>query len=278
MHHEKAMVVGGLKILIGAWSPGEYFVPNWSLKQIRDQNDVLQGNAEQQRLVRGLRYALYDMDMEKAYAPKIVPSTGRVVDIRSLTQKIHLNGEMYVYRGKNPADGIRIDPEKGFMASLGGCPLIIAVYGEWMIVAHAALDSMIHPDVVMGRKSITEEPGIVNAIINALLEQAASVEEISMCMVFSIPPYKRQFNHPIHGPKNIASWGIISKQWPTGASRKNGDMILNLEGLFMEQAQQRGVKDIQTMLPLTEFPDLPHTYDGKGDPNLRYLAIVKRGS
>lgn len=278
MRYEKLVAVGGLKVLIGAWSPGEYFVSNWSLKQVRNQNDVSQGDAEQQRFVRGLRYALYDMNIKKAYAPKIVPPTGRVVDIRSLTQRIQLGGDMCVCRGKDPADGIRINPEEGFLASLGGCPLIIAVCGELMIVAHAALDSMIHPDVVLGRKSITEEPGIVNAVINEFLKQGASVERISMCMVFSIPLYKRQFNHSIYGPGNIALWGIISKQWPAGATRKNGDMILNLEGLFTEQARRRGVQDIQTTLPLTEFPDLPHTYDGKSAPNLRYLAIVKRDS
>ena len=280
MHHREELLVGERKVLVGAWSPGEYFVPNWSLKPVRNQNDVSQGNAELQRLTRGLRYAFFDMDMHRAYAPKIVPPSGKITDVRSLTERIRLDEEMYLHRGKDSADGVRLAVDDGFMASLGGCGLVVAAGGQQVLVAHAALDSLIHPEVAMGKKSIEKEPGIVNAMVDWFLERAVPTEEISMCMLFAIPAmaYKRQFNHPTFGPYNTALWKLISNRWPSGAARRNGNMFLNLENLFLEQARQRGVRNVRTKLSLAELPDLTHTYTTTGNPNVRYLAVVKRCS
>ena len=272
--------VGGMRIAVGTWCPGEYGVPNWSLKPIQRRRHVVYGNRDQKRLASGLRYALSDIGVQKAYAPKTFPPSGKIADIRSLTERIFLNSDIEMRRGKNPTDGIPIGVGDGFMASLGGCPFIIGTADRKAVVAHAALKSMIHPDVVMGRKNLEEEPGIVKTIINWFGERGVPAEEVSLCMLLAIPAmaYKRQFDHPTFGAYNTALWELVSRKWPSGATRRGGNMFINLESLFLEQAREGGVRNAETMFSLAEFPDLPHTYNVKWHQDMRYLAVIKRCS
>jgi len=262
--------VPGMGARVRALSPQSR---NWSLKSLQTQEDV----RVQCHLATGLREALRDIGVHKAFAPHVVLASAQIADRNAFKQPIDLGEGRHLYRNQDvPADGVFIGKGHAFVMSSGGCPIIISTAGEQMIVAHAGRDSLVDRGAVTGNPT-RPHVSVVNAIVEAFLERGATLRDISMCMMFSISA--SLFTHSLidlnHGTYNYALWEFIKGRWPSGVVRHKNNMLLSLEMLFEEQAREAGVRNVWYTNSLEEFPRLAHTRDGLGSDR-RNLFIVKR--
>lgn len=276
MYREK-LSVGGEEVMIGAMCPNEtekYGLKTWSLRGLQSREDA----EKQVPLITGLRATLQRMGVHRGYAPNVIAFSARVVDTAVLKERIKLGENIDLYRSRLPADGVFIRRGHAFVMSSAGCPIIIAVAGELMVVAHAGRDSLVDRGAVRG-VSARKHVSVVDAIVEEFAERGILPDRISMCMIFAIPAsvFEHRFGHRTYGRYNRALWSFIVERWPSGAISQNGSMFLNLENLFEEQTRQAGIKDVRMTNSLAEFPALAHTHDG-GDTSRRNLFVVKRCS
>jgi len=257
---------------IWVWCPNEKH-GNWGLKPLQTQHDA----DKNQELVKQLYGALKKMGVHKAYAPNVAPASAAIIEIDALTEQIDLGTDIVLHRNSSvPADGIFLKKGDAFMMSSAGCPIIIATGGGQMIVAHAGRDSLIDRGVLM-REPTRTHLSIVYAIAEAFIKQGIRPNEIEMQMLFSIPAkmFKHDLNHHLYGEQNHQLAAFMSTWCPDGATRENGSIFLNLEKIFLKQAQMIGVRKAFATHSLSQFPVMAHTHDKKGRDR-RNLLMVKR--
>lgn len=276
MYHFEMPVARSEQITVRALCPKDgrdrYGVQNWSLSPLQTQEDAW-GNLT---LATGLTRALRELEVRTAYAPNVAAASARVVNTADLRSRIRLN-EIDMYRRRDlPADGIFLKPGEAFMMSGAGCPLIIASAGEPLLVAHAGRDSLVDRGAIAGSPS-RRHVSVVHAIVEAFRSRGVHPERIRMTMLFAIPTetFEHRFDHPYLGDFNRKLGAFINARWPGCTVWNSGGVFLNLEFLFLEQATQAGVRDLDAMRSLTDCPRLAHTRDGN-DPNRRNLYVVKR--
>lgn len=275
--------LGKSHVAIRAFGPEdavEYGVDNWSLGPLQTQSDV----TKQPSLVLALHSVLNEMGVEDAFAPHVAPSSARVIGT-SLLRPIRLGFNVLgfdrvLHRNKDiPADAVFLEPGEAFVMSGAGCSIITAIAGSHMIVAHASRDSLIDRGAVVG-KPIRKNVSVVHTIVEALQKRGAKATDICMCMRFAIPA--KSFGHPKNHPDpNYRAYNrglkpFFEKQgWQEGITEEGGSVFIDLQRLFVEQACLEGVSQAYFTDPLSEFPTLAHTRDGK-DPTRRNLIVVKR--
>jgi len=270
--------VGRTKVTVGAWSPDDAKrckLSSWSLRTLQIQEDIFKHHA----LANGVRAAIDSVGAQRAYAPSVVTANAVVVSSAELENRIPLGKSIVLYRNKDiPADGVFLEPGEAFVMSGAGCPVIIAIAGEYMIVAHAGRDSLIERNAVFGKPS-RKRVSIVYAMIEALAKRGAAPEDINMCMQFSIPTemFEHSPDHPEYGAYNRALATLADTLWHGCVIRKNGSVFLDMESLFVEQAREVGIRCVWAMNSLAEFPALAHTRDTT-DPSRRNLFVIKRNT
>lgn len=274
---QNTIFVGGMQVLVAALGrddAAEYGVDSWSLQPMQSQLDAVRNPC----LSRGLVGVLEKVKVKKVFAPNVSAFSARVVEEGALKQHIYLNGAAVLHRSQFfPADGVHLN-KKGhaFMMSGAGCPIIIAAddEGEMLVVAHAGRDSLVDRGAVMGYRA-RKHVSVVGAIIEKFGERGILPVHILMRMMFSISAaaFVHPLNHPQYGAYNRTLEGFINNRWPRGAIRQNGNLLVNLEGLFEEQAYQAGLTCVSVTHSLAEFSNLAQ-HDGKE----RNLYIVKRCS
>ncbi len=79
------------------------------------------------------------------YAPHPTEFNGRIVRPEDLPERILLTNDVTLYRGAL-AEGVQLPRKSGFMASIGGCAIIVASDGKRMVVAHAGRRSLFRDD------------------------------------------------------------------------------------------------------------------------------------
>ncbi len=268
--------VGGHEVAVGAMCPNEtkkYGFQSWSLRGLQSRRDAEKWSF----LITGLRTVLSRMGVHKAYAPNVGVFSAEIVDSRALGMRINLGANIVLHRDRSvPADGVLVRKGHAFVMSGAGCPVVVAVGDELMIIAHAGLRSLIDRGAVKGEPT-RGNMSVVNAIVDALGERGVTPERIAMCMLFSIPTmaFEYRLNHPQYGHYNRALSKFIRRKWPSSARENNNSMFLDLESLFEEQARQVCVRNVRSEKSLVEFPCLAHTYDGQ-DSFRRNLIVVKR--
>ncbi|MBI2025446.1 hypothetical protein HYT04_01505 [Candidatus Kaiserbacteria bacterium] len=270
--------VGKASAEVNVWSPCDawrYGFPSWSLRPIQTQDDVLKRHA----LANGVRAAFGSIGVRTAYAPNVSAMSAVVAHQEAIRKnKIQL-GEAAMYRNSEcPADGVFLYKDEAFVMSAAGCPLIIATAGEHMIVAHAGRDSLVERNAVLG-KPARQHVSIVYALIEEFLKKGAPLNEIVMCMMFSVPTelFNHHPMHPEYGAYNRALIKLVDTLWDGSTVRKNDNVFLDMESLFVNQARDAGIRRAWATHSLREFPSLAHMSDGK-DPSRRNLFVVKRNA
>lgn len=244
---------------------------SWSLKGLQTPQDVTSHIS----LVRALRKSLLEFGVTRALAPNVAAASGKIVNPAKLTTDIPF-WEVALRRNQElPADGIFLRPEGAFIMSGAGCPIILASAGKRLIVAHAGRDSLIDRGAVVG-KSSRPHVSVVGEIVSAFGQGGRSPEKITMVMMFAIPAreFEHREDHPVYGGYNRALVAF-AERWHDAIFWRDGHPHLDLEQVFLEQARQAGVQDVQTMCRLDTCSGLAHTRDGKGS-HRRNLIIVKR--
>jgi len=276
----KNLSVGRANVLVTALSPMVLPVGllNWSLRPIQTQSDADDYN--NRLLVTGLEETFRHMGTHKVFAPNVVPASGRIVEQRELDKKIRLGTNITLYRNHLvPADGVFIGTGQTFAMSSAGCPIIIATNGELTVVAHAGRDSLIDRGAVMG-KPTRRNVSVVGSIVESFKERGVQPIDMSMCMLFAIPPgvFEHSFKDEECGEYNEALFEFIDGRWADGAFKMNGSAFLDLENIFEAQARDAGVSSVSVKDSLSDLPSLTHTRDGKNLENLdrRNLIAVKR--
>ncbi len=269
-----AVPVGKLTATVNVWSPDDA-LHNWSLRPLQTQDDAFKHST----LANGLRAALGSIGVKTAYAPSVATMSAVV----ALSEEVRKNrirlGEAELYRNPDlPADGVFLQPNEAFVMSGAGCPFIIATAGEYMIVAHAGGKSLVERDAVLGRPS-RQHVSVVYALIEELLKVGEPLNEIVLCMMFCIPTelFDHHPLHPEHGVYNQKLAKMVDTLWNGSTFRKDGNVFLDLESVFVKQAREMGVHRAWATHSLREFPTLAHTRDGK-DSSRRNLFIVKRNA
>ncbi len=275
--------VGQSEVKILALSPEDagrlYGLANWSLQPIQTQQDACTQYGLT-KLAEALQETFQVMEASRVYAPHVIPASAIVADTALLKERIRLGEGVSLYRNRNaPVDGVFIQRGDAFAMSAAGCPVIIAVAGKKMVVAHAGRDSLIERAAVMGAPT-RKHLSVVDAIVDAFRKQGTRAVEISMRMYFSIPTrsFEHRFDHPQYGAYNRALAAFVDDRWENCMVRETSEsMFLNLEAVFVEQARQAGVRDLLATLSLDECLGLAHTRDEK-DPRRRNLILVKRNT
>lgn len=269
--------LGHSDVTVSAWTPEDanrYGFSNWSLKPIQTRDDATRHHA----LANGLRAAISSMGARRAYAPNVAMASATIISADELKKRILL-GNIELYRDKEvPADGVSLRPGDAFVMSTAGCPIIIATAGEHVIVAHAGRDSLIERNAVLGKPS-RQHMSIVYAVIEEFLKRGESLNRIAMCMLFSIPTelFDHHPRHPEHGAYNRALVTMVDTLWHGSTVRKDENVFLDMESVFVNQAREMGVRCAWATHSLRNFPSLAHTRDGK-DPSRRNLFVVKRNA
>ena len=270
--------VGKLTATVNAWSPddaSQYRLQDWSLRSLQGQEDVFKYHS----LANGLRATLCSIGAKIAYAPSVANMSAVIAHPEDLKKdKIQL-GEIELYRNPGfPADGVFLQPGEAFVMSAADCPPIIATAGEHMIVSHAGLRSLAETGAVLGRPS-RRHISVVYTIIEELLKKGESLNEIVLYMMFCVPAemFDHHPLHPEHGTYNRKLVEMVDTLWNGSTFRKNGNVFLDMESIFVKQAREMGVYRAWATHSLREFPALAHTRDGK-DPSRRNLFVVKRNA
>src|SRR3989344_558150 len=199
--------VGKLTATVNAWSPDDakrYQLKNWSLRSLQTQDDAFKHHA----LANCLRVALGSIGVKTAYAPSVVAMSAVMAHPEDI-KKNRIQLGIDIYRNPEcPADGVFLQPNEAFVMSGAGCPFIIATADEHMIVAHAGRDSLVERNAVLGRPS-RRHVSIVYAIIEEFLKKGEQLNEIVMCMLFSIPTGLFD-HHPMHSEYGAYNRALVS--------------------------------------------------------------------
>jgi hypothetical protein len=202
-----------------------------------------------------------------------------MVNANDLSTRIDLGEGVTILRNQNaPGDGMFIQPRETLIMSGAGCPIIIATAGDKMVVAHAGRDSLIDRNKIMGERA-RENPSIVYTIVAAFIRQGFPPNEIKMRMLFSIP--KEVFGHrlddPIYRKQNCALAAFIRIWCEKGAILDRGTLFLDLEEIFLKQAEMLGVLNPTVSHSLKQFPAMAHTRDGEKNPrDLNGIEVPRR--
>lgn len=270
--------IGKLTATVNAWSPddaAQYRLQNWSLRPLQTQDDAFNHHA----LANGLRAVLGSIGAKTAYAPSVANMSAIVAHPEEIKKNRIRLGEAELYRNPEyPADGVFLQPGEAFVMSVAGCPTIIATAGEHMIVAHAGLRSLVETDAVLGKPS-RRHVSIVYTIIEELLKKGEPLNEIVLYMMFCMPAelFDHHPMHPEYGPYNRKLVEMIDTLWNGSTVRKDGNVFLDMESVFVNQAREMGIRRAWATHSLRDFPALAHTRDGK-DPSRRNLFVIKRNA
>jgi hypothetical protein len=216
------------------------------------------------------------MKAHKCYAPNVAAFSAHIVNKNTPKKAIHVGNKVTIYRDKAVlADGVFVPKGHAFIMSAAGCPIIIATGGDRMIVAHAGRDSLIDRGAVMGNPSRVRM-SVVDSIVEAFRKRGVPARRVSMRMILSIPTrmFKHKFRDNGHGEFNQALCELVANKWPSGVILHGKSGLIDLENIFLEQAAQLGISDVQASHSLDEFPALAHTRDGKGHSR-RNLIIIR---
>lgn len=125
-------------VLFGKPRVGDY---NWTLKPFQTPGDEQTVPDLAGRLAQiGMAYGVQNL-----YAPSPVDFNGRVVGREDFSKLFHLGENVVLHRGVR-ADGMELAPRSAFLLSTGGCPIIVAVLGQKVVVAHAGLKCLLRWD------------------------------------------------------------------------------------------------------------------------------------
>lgn len=272
-----SFLVGGLPLTVGVACPNEAEkngITSWSLKPLRNKHAVID---ERSPLVAGLRKTLRKMGTHYVYAPNVTTFSARIVDTRVPWRRLSVGDGRFLHVSDFcSADGVLLSRGRSFIMSGSGCPIILASGENNVVVAHAGRDSLIDRGAV-GGKPTREHVSVVDAIVDAFAKRGTRPPQIEMLMLFSIPAaaFGHPLDHPIHGKHNRLLADFL-RRWPDSHHIVDKTaMYLDLEGLFLAQAEQAGVSKAHVAHPIGQHPELAHTRDGK-DPSRRNLIVVKR--
>lgn len=253
-----------------------YGLPSWSLLPLQKQEDV----PKNLRLINTIFVELGYLGIKEAFAPRAAAASAHIVSSSELmcADQIGLRDTLLYRNHALPADGVLLESNQAFVMSGAGCPIIIGTAGEKMIVAHAARDSLIDRGTVVG-KPTRQHVSIVDAMIEKFQKHGASLDDIALAMLFAIPAleFEHSVHHPQYGEYNKKLIQFVSANYPDGILRRAGTTYLNLELVFIGQAQQAGVRRAWAIHSLAQYPQLVHTCVGE-NASKRNLFIIKRNA
>lgn len=266
------------RAVVKAWGPAsdaECGVTSWSLPFAQHETD----GTPRAALVK----VLGELSARNVYAPHVGSASARIVSPTALSQIVHIRDGVNLRRNSRfPADGTLIRPGDAFAMCVAGCPVVIATGGGHMVVAHAGRDSLVDRGAVTGTSTRTYV-SVVHAILATFREEGVQPGRIAMRMLLAIPAEKfgHWFGHPQYGGFNRRLAEFVDFRWKGACSvRSNGSgpctAFLNLERLFIAQAIEAGVQEVETSHPLSDHPCLAHTHDGHSNRGRRNLVVVKR--
>jgi len=269
--------VGKLDATVAVFDPEdaeEQGIPNWSLKHLQHDRDKTHCHL----LAKGISKKLRELGVSDAFAPHVAAASGHVVNAMDMTNRIRLNKNCLHRNPGLPADGVFLDTNNAFMMSSSGCPIIMASAGNEFVAAHAGRDSLIDRGAVIGTP-IRKHVSVVDTIVEKFEGHGAQPCDIVMVMLFAIPAeaFAHPEDHPRYGQFNRALADFVGNRWPGGVFQKQKQIFLDLEKVFVEQALQKGVRQVWAAHSMLKYPSMSHTRDGK-DIERRNLIIVKRTS
>lgn len=276
MYSFEEVPVGRSTVSISIFGPSDATslgLRSLSLGPLQRQPDV----HVNQLLAHTLSKELTELEVRDAFAPHVAPASGRIVPKTDLKHTIRLGNANLHRNNEINADGVFIEQNEAFVMSSAGCPIIVASGDEYNIVAHAARDSLLDRDTVIGNSVVREHLSVVGTLVEAFKKERVPASRVYMTMLFAIPALKfeHSVDHPKYGEYNRALIDLVDTRWPGSIVQKDGKTFLDLEQVFIGQAREAGISAVSAMCSLGEYPHLAHTC---ADPEKRNLIIVRRDS
>ncbi|HUX80986.1 MAG TPA: hypothetical protein VMV38_01530 [Candidatus Paceibacterota bacterium] len=236
---------------------------NWSLSNLQ----------KNPALTKALPHIFSLLNIRDVFVPRVL-SNGTITSGSHLTDCFSLGTARVYQNQKVAADGLILAPGQTLMMSTTGCPLIIAGAGAHFIVAHAGRHSLIDPGVPNG-KPTREHTSVVDAIVSSFWDQGIPPSKIVMTLLFPTPriQFERDGKNRTYSAKDMALIAYAHTHWKDSIVEKDGNVFLDMEMVFLEQAIQAGVLCVSSML---QMPHLARTEDKKNKCERRHLVVVKR--
>lgn len=262
-----------------SFSVGAFEGNDWSLKPFKNPEDI----AENRQLAGRIAGAVRALGGERIFAPYPSTFNAEIVDPKELWKNFPLSQDVAMFRNnEKPADGsfLRQAGDAGVF-SAGGCAIIVAVYRQQMIFAHAGRDCVLDRKLIEtgGREHGRPRESVVYSIIDAFgLELPSELEQLHAWVFYSIKPedFPHEFDHPKYKAWNDGAAEYLPKEFGAKAALVDATAVYpDVPQIIKAQFEQIYVREENIHLEHAYLADeLPHTRKGSG----RYLTAVVRHS
>lgn len=252
-----------------------------SLAPLQEPKDV-EKNPE---LVTTLRDISRSMEADKIYAPTPTKANAEIIEPTALKLSFVLGNGVVMFRNPaKPADGTLLrQPGDACIYSAGGCGFIAATMDDYLVVAHAARESLMDKQRVLTGQSSRHHESVVDAIVDTFrdlgYEQFEIAARLRVWLLYFIKPMeffhpKADPEHPEHKDYNNKVAPYLAEHLGTGFTEWADGVRLDLPLIAAAQFKKHGVPAKHINLGHSYLADdLPTTRNGGG----RYIvAIVRR--
>jgi hypothetical protein len=253
---------------------------DWSLKPLQTRGDERSNYVFADRLAS----ALSGIGAQCVYAPTPTKFNAEIISPNKLTNHISVGNGVYLRRNnKAPADGTFLQhPKDAGIFSAGGCGVIVAVYCNEVVFAHAGRECLLdrHWVKTEGRECSRDNVSVVDSMLDALRVTPEHLHEVQVWPLYFIKP--EDFPHRAddteldHAVYNPAAMRFLPKVYgkDCGTVTKS-EIQMDLPGIARKQFIVRGVPAKNIHMEHQYLADeLPTTRNGGG----RYLVAIVRNS
>ncbi len=249
---------------------------DWSLAPLQRSEDV----EVNQVLAHKIRSAMRHLGADRIYAPSPVKFNGQIILPEKLDRVLNLGHKVLLFRNRDvPADGtfLRASRDAGTF-SAGGCGVVVAILGEYMIFAHAGRECVIDRGRVLTGTMSRQMESVVGYVVRALLDVGGGLKKIRHLhawMFYSIRPeeFLHRYDDEKHGEYNRLIGAYIEKNFGAGGRFTSEGIEIDLPAIVKAQFERHGVPKENISLEHAYLAtELPTTRNGGG----RYLVAIVR--
>jgi hypothetical protein len=253
----------------------------WSLGPLQKATDVHKNLA----LASSVRRAMENINATCAYAPNPTRFNGKIIDPQLLTEFLSLGNGIYLRRNQaEPADGtfLRFPREAGIF-SAGGCGVVVMMYKEIILFAHAGRDCLLDRTWVKS-EGAERTPGrnvsVIESMLNALQVPNEYLSQVHVWPLYFIKPddfvHHASDTERDYGTYNSAAIRFLPSQYGAACGTVTSKEIhMDLPRIARAQCIQYGVSSTNVHMEHCYLADeLPTTRNGGG----RYLVAIVRNS
>lgn len=276
--HEIEYAINGPPLIIRAYGPEE----------VRRMNGSVHDRELSPEFATHVTHVLDEMGVDAAYAPFTSVSSALVVEnARKLSERVRLSPKISLFRKRRlPTDGLFLEhPGEAVVMETNGPLILASMRHNYVLVAHAGLNSLLDRGVVLQNKSaLRAHLSVVDYLYDALVERLKERDEvttgINACLLLATP--EDECAIPLtsaHGSDNTYAHDLreyLMREHPQAVSWREDKLFFNLAEIFLKQASAKHFVKTDVLHTMREFPDLARACSD--DHNLVIVAMREERS